>query len=69
MFPEIKAAIARHKAITGEDQEAIALKMGMASSTFSHKLTGKTEFKLSELIMLSEILGGLSIDFLVGHSK
>lgn len=69
MFPEIKAAIARHKAINGEDQEAIALKMGMAASTFSQKLNGKTEFKLNELRMLAEILGGQSIDFLVGHKK
>ena len=69
MFPEIKAAIARHKAITGEDQEAIARRMGMAASTLSQKLNGKTEFKLSELKKLAEILGGQSIDFLVGVEK
>lgn len=37
-------------------QEAVAMRLGMTSSTFNYKLNNKTEFKASEIKKLYEIL-------------
>lgn len=50
---EFRAAIAR----AGLSKRAIADSLGMSEQAFYNKMNGRTEFKNSEIVKLSELLG------------
>lgn len=54
---EFRAAIAR----AGVSKRDIAARLGVSEQAFYNKLNGRAEFKNSEIIKLSEMLG-LSMD-------
>ena len=50
---------------SGKTQDKLADEMGISTVTLMNKRKGLTDFKLSELVMLSKIVG-LSLDELTG---
>lgn len=50
---------------SGKTQDKLADEMGISTVTLINKRKGLTDFKLSELVMLSKIVG-LSLDELTG---
>lgn len=50
---------------SGKTQDQLADEMGVSTVTLMNKRKGLTDFKLSELVMLSKIVG-LSLDELTG---
>ena len=50
---------------SGKTQDQLANEMGVSTVTLMNKRKGLTDFKLSELVMLSKIVG-LSLDELTG---
>lgn len=52
-YSEFRAAIAR----TGISNKVIAEKLGLSEQAFYNKMSGRSEFKNSEIVKLSELLG------------
>lgn len=52
-----QARVAAYCAVTGTTKDELARDLGMTRQTLHSKLTGETEFKLSEAVQLSKILG------------
>lgn len=61
MFPNLIAELARNN----KNQIDIAKNLNIAESTVSDKMTGKTDFKLTECKkIISDVLPGHTIDYL-----
>mgnify|MGYP002541848625 CR=1 FL=1 len=61
----IDSAIAVYLRRSGKTQDQLATSMNMTANSLMNKRKGLTDFKLSELVRLSEIVG-LSLDDLTG---
>ncbi len=61
MFPNLNAELARR----GMKKKDFAKMLGISERTAANKLSGKSEFTLSEIRKISGVFPGMSMDYLL----
>jgi len=55
--PKLPEAIKSRIAYKKTDQQTVAKRMGLTPATLNRKINGENDFKLTEVVMLKNILG------------